>query len=334
MRAFDYHQAVGSEQAIERAMRREQARYLGGGTNLVDLMRETIEGPAMLIDVSNLARDIEESESGGLFIGAGVTNAELAADPRVRRQYPGLSRAILCGASAQIRNRATVAGNLLQRTRCAYFYDIGAHCNKREPGNGCDAQEGFHRYHAILGTSSSCLATHPSDMAVAMVALEARVHLRGRDGERVIALTELYREPGERPDLETVLTAEELIVAVELPPLPMAASSEYRKVRDRASYAFALLSVASMLELDGATIKQVRLALGGVGTRPWRAWKAEAALRGRPANAATFEAAIDAELAAARPQSDNAFKVQLARRVVISELNQRLAQARQGGEAS
>ncbi|KAA0018239.1 xanthine dehydrogenase family protein subunit M [Salinicola corii] len=333
MRAFDYHQVADSEQAIEQAVRRRQAKYLGGGTNLVDLMRETVERPQTLIDVTRLSRDIDETAEGGLIIGAAATNAALAGDARIRSRYPLLSRAILSGASAQIRNMATVGGNLLQRTRCAYFYDVATRCNKREPGAGCDALEGFHRYHAILGTSSSCIATHPSDMAVALAALDARIHLRGPEGERQLAVTELHREPGERSDLEAELQPEELIVAVELPPLPMAVRSEYRKVRDRASYAFALVSVASMVELDGETIQNVRLALGGVGTRPWRAWRAEAALRGQPATEATFAAAVDAELAAARPLPGNAFKVELARRLMIAALSQRLSDARNGGDA-
>lgn len=333
MRAFDYYQVADSEQAIEQAVRRRQAKYLGGGTNLVDLMRETVERPQTLIDVTRLSRDIDETAEGGLMIGAAVTNAALAGDARVRSRYPLLSRAILSGASAQIRNMATVGGNLLQRTRCAYFYDVATRCNKREPGAGCDALEGFHRYHAIFGTSSSCIATHPSDMAVALAALDARVHLRGPGGERQLAITELYREPGERPDLETELQPEELIVAVELPSLPMAVRSEYRKVRDRASYAFALVSVAFMVELDGDTIADARLALGGVGTKPWRAWRTEAALRGQPATEATLVAAINAELAAARPLPGNAFKLELARRLMIAELSQRLSDAGNGGDA-
>ncbi|WP_342596154.1 xanthine dehydrogenase family protein subunit M [Salinicola lusitanus] len=333
MNAFDYHQAADGTQAIEQAVRCQQAKYLGGGTNLVDLMRETVERPQTLIDVTRLSRDITDIDGGGLIIGAAVTNAALAGDARVRSRYPLLARAILSGASAQIRNMATVGGNLLQRTRCAYFYDTATRCNKREPGAGCDALEGFHRYHAIFGTSSSCSATHPSDMAVALVALDARVHLRGPAGDRQLAITELHREPGERPDLETELQPEELIVAVELPPLAMAARSQYRKVRDRASYAFALVSVASMVELDGETIQDVRLALGGVGTKPWRASRAEAVLRGQPATAATIAAAVDAELAAARPLPGNAFKVELARRTLIAELSQCLSDARDGGDA-
>ncbi|OLO09621.1 molybdopterin dehydrogenase [Salinicola sp. MH3R3-1] len=333
MNAFDYHQVADSEQAIEQAVRSRRAKYLGGGTNLVDLMRETVERPQALIDVTRLSRDIDETGDGGLIIGAAVTNSALAGDARVRSRYPVLARAILSGASAQIRNMATVGGNLLQRTRCAYFYDVAARCNKREPGAGCDALEGFHRYHAILGTSPSCIATHPSDMAVALAALDARIHLRGPEGERQLAITELHREPGERPDLETELQPEELIVAVELPPLPMAARSDYRKVRDRASYAFALVSVASMVELDGETIQDVRLALGGVGTKPWRASRVEAALRGQPTTEATIAAAVDAELIDARPLPGNAFKVELARRTLIAELSRRIADARNGGEA-
>lgn len=333
MRAFDYHQAADSKRAVEQAGRCREAKYLGGGTNLVDLMRETVERPQALIDVTRLSRDIDETADGGLMIGAAVTNAALAGDGRVRSRYPLLARAILSGASAQVRNMATVGGNILQRTRCAYFYDVATRCNKREPGAGCDALEGFHRHHAILGTSPSCIATHPSDMAVALVALDARIHLLGPEGERQLAITELYREPGDSPDLETILQPEELIVAVELPPLPLAARSEYRKVRDRASFAFALVSVASMVALDGETIGDVRLALGGVATKPWRAWRAEEALRGRPAAEATLASAVDAELAAARPLPDNAFKIELARRVMIAELSQRIADARNGGEA-
>ncbi|WP_110654694.1 FAD binding domain-containing protein [Salinicola halimionae] len=337
MKAFDYHQAVDSEQAVAQAVRvsgaEDMAKYLGGGTNLVDLMRETVERPDALIDVTALSHAIDETPEGGLLIGAATTNAELAGDIRVRTRYPMLSRAILTGASAQIRNMATVGGNLLQRTRCAYFYDMATHCNKREPGAGCDAHEGFHRYHAILGTSSSCMATHPSDMAVALAALEARIHLRGPDGDRQLPLTELHREPGERPDIETELRPQELIVAIELPRLPMAARSGYRKVRDRASYAFALVSVASMVALDGGTIQDVRLALGGVGTKPWRAYRAEEALRGQPATEATLVTAVDAELAAAKTLPDNAFKVELARRTMIAELSRRIADARSGGDA-
>lgn len=333
MRAFDYHQASDSEQAVEQAVRRQKAKYLGGGTNLVDLMRETVERPDSLIDITALSRDIDETAEGGLLIGAGVTNAALAGDARVRTHYPMLSRALLTGASAQIRNMATVGGNVLQRTRCAYFYDVAAHCNKREPGSGCDALEGFTRYHAILGTSPACIATHPSDMAVALAALDATVHLLGPAGERQLDFNALHREPGDRPDLETELQPEELITAIELPPMAMAACSSYRKIRDRASYAFALVSVAAALELDGDMIADVRLALGGVATKPWRAWRAEDALRGQPATEATLRAAANAELADAKPLPGNAFKVELARRAMVAELSKLIANASKRGES-
>jgi len=232
-----------------------------------------------------------------------------------------LTRAIVAGASAQIRNMATVGGNLLQRTRCTYFYDTdGSHCNKRSPGEGCDAIEGFNRIHAILGTSPQCVATHPSDMCVALAALDTIVHLRGGSGERTIALTELHRLPEDRPDIETALEPGELITAVELPSSKLAAHSTYRKVRDRASYAFALVSVAAALELDGDSVGDVRLALGGVAPKPWRAWRAEEALRGRPATEESFLEAADAELAEARPLAGNAFKVDLARRTLAAVL--------------
>jgi xanthine dehydrogenase YagS FAD-binding subunit len=234
-----------------------------------------------------------------------------------------LTRAIVAGASAQIRNMATVGGNILQRTRCAYFYDReGSRCNKRQPGQGCDALEGFNRMHAILGASSACIATHPSDMCVALAALDAVVHLKHESGERTLPLTELHRLPEDHPEIETMLEPGELITAVELPPLSYARRSTYRKVRDRASYAFALVSVAAALELEGNTVKSVRLALGGVAHKPWRAWKAEAALRGRPATAEAFRAAAEIELADARPLRGNAFKIELAKRTVTAVLEE------------
>jgi xanthine dehydrogenase YagS FAD-binding subunit len=232
-----------------------------------------------------------------------------------------LTRAIVAGASAQIRNMATVAGNLLQRTRCTYFYDTeGSRCNKRVPGQGCDAREGFNRIHAILGASEACVATHPSDMAVALTALDAVVHLRSDAGERSVSLAEFHRLPGDRPDVETVLAPGELVTAIELPPLPFAAHSTYRKVRDRASYAFALVSVAAAIAVEDGQVKNVRLALGGIAHKPWRAFAAEAELCGKPATAASFAAAIDAELAGAHPLKDNGFKIELARRVTIATL--------------
>jgi xanthine dehydrogenase YagS FAD-binding subunit len=317
-----YSRATDAADAIRRA-RGENVRYLGGGTNLVDLMRETVEVPSALVDVTGLSAEIEETDVGGLMIGAATRNTAVAEHPAVRTRYPMLTRAIVAGASAQIRNMATVGGNLLQRTRCAYFYDTdGSRCNKRSPGEGCDAIEGFNRMHAILGTSPACVAAHPSDMCVALAALDAVVHLRSASGERTVALCDLHRLPEDRPDLETVLEPGELITGVQLPASELAAHSTYRKVRDRSSYAFALVSLAAGLELDGDTVADVRLALGGVAPKPWRAWRAEAALRGRPATEASFVQAADAELADARPLAGNAFKVDLARRTLVAVLQQ------------
>ena len=317
-----YARANDAADAIRRA-EGEDASYLGGGTNLVDLMRETVEAPSALVDVTALSAEIEETEGGGLMIGAATRNTAVAEHPAVRTRYPMLSRAIVAGASAQIRNMATVGGNLLQRTRCTYFYDTdGSRCNKRSPGEGCDAIGGFNRIHAILGASPACVATHPSDMCVALAALDAVVHLRSASAERTVALCDLHRLPEDRPDIETVLEPGELITAVQLPVSPIAAHSTYRKVRDRSSYAFALVSVAAALALDGDTIADVRIALGGVAPKPWRAWRAEEALRGRPATDTSFAEAADAELADARPLAGNAFKVELARRTLVAVLAQ------------
>jgi len=297
------------------------ARYLGGGTNLVDLMRETIEQPRELVDVTGLPSAIAETADGGLRIDAAVRNTALAEHPLVRERYPALSRAILAGASAQIRNMATVAGNLLQRTRCMYFYDDeGSRCNKRVPGQGCDALEGFNRSHAILGATDACVAVQPSDMCVALAALDATVHVEGADGSRSIPFGEFHLLAGETPHIETALKPGELITAIELPPMPLAASSTYRKVRDRASYAFALVSVAAALRIEDGKVAEVRLALGGVAHKPWRAEKAEAALLGGPATAAAFRAAADLELAGAKPLRDNAFKIELAARTITAVL--------------
>jgi xanthine dehydrogenase YagS FAD-binding subunit len=316
-----YSRASDAADAIRRG-EGENAKYLGGGTNLVDLMRETVEVPSVLVDVTGLSTEIEETDDGGLMIGAATRNTAVAEHPAVRTRYPMLTRAIVAGASAQIRNMATVGGNLLQRTRCTYFYDTdGSRCNKRSPGEGCDAIEGFNRIHAILGASPSCVATNPSDMCVALAALDAVVHLRSTSGERTVALCDLHRLPEDRPDLETVLEPGELITAVQLPPSNLAAQT-YRKVRDRSSYAFALVSVAAALKLDGDTIADVRLALGGVAPKPWRAWRAEEVLRGSPATEQSFLEAADAELAEARPLAGNAFKVDLARRTVAAVLQQ------------
>jgi xanthine dehydrogenase YagS FAD-binding subunit len=319
MNSFQYERASDVTAALT-AGAHAGAQYLGGGTNLVDLMRETIEHPDLLVDVTGLSRDIEETKGGGLKIGAGVKNTAVAADRRVRERFPLLAQAILAGASAQIRNMATVGGNLMQRTRCLYFYDDAARCNKRTPGEGCDARDGFNRNHAVLGASDSCVATHPSDMCVALAALDALVTVRGKNGSRDIPLIAFHRLPGDTPEVDTVLEPGELIISVTLPPNGIAVRSSYRKVRDRASYAFALVSVAVGLEVEGEKIKDVRIALGGVAHKPWRAERAEVALRGGPATEAAFREAAEAELASAQPLHDNAFKIELATRVIADTL--------------
>lgn len=320
MTPFTYARADAAGQALELAG--GGARFLGGGTNLIDLMRERIEAPAALVDVSGIGRMIEETADGGLLIGAGVRNTDLAEHPLIRTRYPLVTRAIVAGASAQIRNMATVGGNLLQRTRCTYFYDVeGSRCNKRVPGEGCDAQGGFNRIHAILGASEACVATHPSDLCVALAALDATVHVEGPQGARQIAFGYFHLLPGDTPERETALAPGELITAIELPPLPVAAHSRYRKVRDRASYAFALISVAAALRVEDGRVAEVRLALGGVAHRPWRAHAAEAVLVGAVASEESFLAAADAELAAAVPLRDNGFKIDLARRTIAAVLS-------------
>lgn len=320
MTPFSYSRAANATDALAKAGV-AGASYLGGGTNLVDLMREGLAKPSSLVDVTGLTAGIEERD-GSLLIGAATRNTAVAEHQAVRRHFPMLSRAILAGASAQIRNMATVGGNLLQRTRCAYFYDDAAsRCNKRSPGQGCDAVEGFNRIHAILGASPACVATHPSDMCVALAALGARVHLHGHEGGRVLPFVDFHKLPGDHPERETVLASGELVTAIEIPALPFAIRSTYRKVRDRSSYAFALMSVAAAIDVDAGRVKDVRLALGGVAHKPWRAFKAEAALRGQPATAASFAAAAQAELADARPLRDNAFKIELASRTIVAVLN-------------
>jgi xanthine dehydrogenase YagS FAD-binding subunit len=320
MRSFDYRRAADPTEALSIAGA-EGARYLGGGTNLVDLMRQNIEAPAVLVDVSRLPGTIEDTSNGGLLIGAAVRNSVVAAHPAVRTRYPMLARALLAGASAQIRNMATVGGNILQRTRCAYFYDAaGSRCNKREPGAGCDAIDGFNRYHAIFGASEHCIATHPSDMCVALAALDATVHLVGPEGERSVPLLDFHRLPGDHPEIETIVRPGELITAVELASSLAAANSRYRKVRDRSSYAFALVSVAAGLEVAAGKIEDVRIALGGVAPKPWRATQAEQLLRGRAPTKERFLAAADAELAAAKSFDGNAFKVELAKRTIVAVL--------------
>jgi xanthine dehydrogenase YagS FAD-binding subunit len=319
MRPFAYERAEDAAGAI--ALAGPDARYLAGGTNLVDLMKLEVETPQRLVDIRGLAeRAIEPTDGGGLRIGALATNSELAADRVVRERYPLLAAALLAGASGQLRNLATVGGNLLQRTRCSYFQDVTKPCNKRLPGSGCPARAGDHRNHAILGSSEACVATHPSDMAVALAAIGATVHVAGRGGARTVPIPGLHRLPGGEPERDTVLEDGELITAVELPPLPMAARSAYRKVRDRASYAFAVVSVAVAADVRDGTVADCRIALGGVAHVPWRAARAEEALRGQRAGEEAFRAAAEAELAEARPLRENAFKVALARDVLVSVL--------------
>lgn len=321
MRPVRYLRAPDPAAAVAAVAAADGAVFLAGGTNLVDLMKLGVEAPGLLVDVSRLPLTaIEPTERGGLSIGAAVRNSDLAGDRRVRTQYPVLAQALLAGASGQLRNVATVGGNLLQRTRCLYFQDITKPCNKRVPGSGCPAREGYHRELAILGTSPACIATHPSDMAVALAALDASVRVLGPQGERAIPLTDFYRLPGEEPQRDTVLSHGELITAVDLPPLAFATRSHYRKIRDRASYAFALVSVAAALDVEGGVVRDVRLALGGVAPRPWRAWRAEAVLRGAPASEDVFGRAASAELADAQPLPGNAFKVPLARNTLVRTL--------------
>jgi xanthine dehydrogenase YagS FAD-binding subunit len=322
VRPFAYQRAADADGAVAALAGRPDAAYLAGGTNLVDHMKLGIASPELLVDVSGvLDARIEDLSGGGLRIGAGVRNADLAADMRIRERYPALARAVLSGASGQLRNLATTGGNLLQRTRCPYFQDPTTPCNKRDPGTGCSALHGHTRHHAILGASEHCVATHPSDMAVAMLAFEAVVHVVGRGGMREIPLGDLHRLPFDAPDRDTTLEHGELITRVDLPRLPIAARSAYRKVRERASYAFALVSVAAAVELaaDG-TIADVRIAFGGVAHKPWRATRAEEELRGGPATEAAFRAAAHAELAAAQPLRDNAFKIPMAANALVATL--------------
>ncbi|WP_432015260.1 FAD binding domain-containing protein [Streptomyces cucumeris] len=321
MKEFAYARAGDAREAAELIAQRPDAIYLGGGTNLVDLMKLGVTDPGLLVDVSRLPYDrIEHRDDGSVLIGATVRNGELAGDPGIRTRFPMLSQALLSGASGQLRTVATVGGNLLQRTRCVYFQDVTKPCNKREPGTGCPAVEGAHRDLAVLGTSGHCVASHPSDMAVALVALDAVVHLRSVDGTtRTVPVAELYLLPGDTPQRETVLERGDLITAVELPAPPAGAAMHYRKVRDRWSYAFALVSVATSVSVaDDGSLADVRIALGGVAPRPWRASVAEERLRGRRPDEETLREAARAELAAARPLPDNAFKVDLAVDLIVA----------------
>jgi xanthine dehydrogenase YagS FAD-binding subunit len=325
MREFRYERAVDVAGAVATLAAAPEGAFLAGGTNLVDLMKLGVATPDVLVDVRRLtSSEVEELPDGGLRIGAAVPNADLGADRRVRERYPVLSKALLSAASGQLRNRATTGGNLLQRTRCGYFTDVTKPCNKRRPGSGCGALQGVHRNHAILGQTlegpGACVATQPSDMAVAMVALDAVVQVIGPDGARSLPIAGLHRLPGDDASRDTTLRHGELITAVDLPPLPAGTVSTYRKARDRASFAFALVSVAAVLQVEDGVVRDVRLALGGVAHKPWRATAAEQALRGLPATEASFAAAAQTELAAATPLRDNTFKVPLAQNLITRTL--------------
>jgi xanthine dehydrogenase YagS FAD-binding subunit len=323
MREFGYQRAFDISGAVAQLGADPDARFLGGGTNLVDLMKTGVERPARLVDVSGLPLgEVESTQDGGLRIGATVTNSDLAAHPEVRRLYPALAQAVLAGASGQLRNMATVGGNLLQRTRCGYFADVTQPCNKRVPGSGCPAVEGEHRNHAILGASDHCVAVHPSDMGVALAAFDAVVSYETVDGPGQLPIAEFYTPVGETPHLETALPPGALITGVTLPPAPVASNSRYRKVRERASYAFAIGSVAAALDVSDGAVRDVRLAFGAVASRPWRALEAERVLTGAPADAETFAAAADAELAAAEPLPQNGYKVALMRNLVVAVLTE------------
>ena len=328
---FQYARANDVADAVRQVAADPTAKFIAGGTNLIDLMKEDVERPSRLIDISRLPlRTIEETADGGLRIGALVRNSDLAYHPLIEQRYPMLGSAILAGASSQLRNMASTGGNLLQRTRCYYFYDIATPCNKREPGSGCSAIKGINRIHAILGASEACIATHPSDMCVALAALDAMVHVTGPGGERAIAFSEFHRLPGNTPQRDTNLRPNEIVTAVELPARGFASNYTYLKIRDRLSYAFALVSIAAALELEGETIKDARLALGGVAHKPWRDTAAEAALRGRAANQATFTYAAGLLLRDAKGYAHNSFKIDLARRGIVRAL----AQAARGAPQS
>ena len=322
MRSFTYERVMDAQDAVA-AAGRPGAKFISGGTNLLDLMKLEIERPRHLVDISRLPlREIDELPGGGLRIGAQAANSDTAGDMRVRTRYPVLTQALVAGASGQLRNKASVGGNLLQRTRCPYFYDTAAPCNKRDPGTGCSAVGGFNRIHAILGASDACIATHPSDMAVAMAVLDAEVELLDVDGaERRVAIGEFHRLPGDTPHVETVVRPGEMITAVVLPPAPPGRQF-YRKVRDRASYEFALVSVAAIVATDQGTISGARVAFGGVAHKPWRSAEAEAVLIGRPATMATYRAAAEAAMRGAVGRGHNDFKIELAQRTLCRTLAQ------------
>jgi xanthine dehydrogenase YagS FAD-binding subunit len=320
---FQYSRADSVADAVRQIADDPAAKFIAGGTNLIDLMKEDVERPPRLIDISRLPLNtVEETAEGGVRIGALVPNSDLAYHPLIAQRYPMLASAILAGASAQLRNMASTGGNLLQRTRCYYFYDTATPCNKREPGSGCSALAGLNRMHAILGASEACIATHPSDMCVALTALDAVVRVAGPKGERTIAMTDFHRLPGNTPERDTNLLPDELITAIDLPPDGFAAHHTYLKIRDRLSYAFALVSIAAALELDGDTIKEARLALGGVAHKPWRDRATEAALRDQPVGPDVFAQAADIILRDAKGYTHNSFKIDLARRGIVRALTQ------------
>jgi len=323
MNNFAYARASDVADAVRRIAADPSAKFIAGGTNLIDLMKENVARPSRLIDITHLPLDkVEETPDGGLRIGALVPNSDLAYHPRIEARYPLLGSAILAGASPQLRNMASTGGNLLQRTRCVYFYDTITPCNKREPGSGCSAIDGINRMHAILGTSDHCIATHPSDMCVALAALEARVLATGTGGERSIAFADFHRLPGDTPDIDSNLRADEIVTAIELPPKGFAANHTYLKIRDRLSYAFALVSIAVGLDIAGGTIREARLALGGVAHKPWRDREAEAQLAGAPATEESFRRAAETVLRDARGFGHNDFKIALARRGILRALAQ------------
>jgi xanthine dehydrogenase YagS FAD-binding subunit len=318
---FTFVRAGDIQAAIREVGATEGTKFIAGGTNLIDLMKENVERPRRLVDITRLPlADIRDLPDGGLRIGALVTNSDVAYNDQVLARYPLLSKAILAGASAQLRNMASVGGNLMQRTRCYYFYDTATPCNKREPGTGCSAIDGFNRIHAVLGWSEQCIATHPSDMCVALAALGALVRVTGPAGDRAIPFEDFHRLPGDTPHIDTDLRSEEIITAVDLPAQGFTTHHTYVKVRDRASFAFALVSVAAALELEGDTIVEARLALGGVAHKPWRDRRAEALLRGKKSTTATFAEAAGAVLKDAVAFDHNHFKIELAKRAIVRAL--------------
>jgi xanthine dehydrogenase YagS FAD-binding subunit len=331
MKPFTFSRANTASDAVMALIKDKKAKYIAGGTNLIDLMKEGVEGPSQLVDISRLTiSTIQPAKTGGVLIGALAKNSDTANHPLIRQKYPLLSQAILAGASAQIRNMATAGGNVMQRTRCAYFYDTAMPCNKREAGSGCGAMEGLNKNHAILGWTDSCVATHPSDMCVALAALDAKVHTVGIDNKkRVIPFTDFHRLPGANAAKDTVLADGELITGIELPESNLPTKSHYLKIRERTSYAFALVSVAAAISVKAGKVADVRIALGGVAHKPWRALEAEKYLIGKPANEESFKQAAEIALKGAKPLSQNGYKVTLAKRAIVRALTK----AQKGGKA-